>query len=47
MKFTKEEQIVKLKARIAKMKQNPDNLLKSPGVLNRLRKNLEKLNNNE
>lgn len=43
MKFTKEEQIVKLKARIAKMKQNPDNLLKSPGVLNRLKNNLKKL----
>lgn len=47
MNFTKEEKIIKLKARIAKMEQNPINLLKSPGVLNRLRKNLEKLNNNE
>lgn len=47
MNFTKEEKIIKLKASIAKMEQNPINLLKSPGVLNRLRKNLEKLNNNE
>ena len=41
--MTKEEQIVKLKARIAKMEQNMDNLVKSPGVLNRLRATLKKL----
>ena len=45
MSFTKEEQIVKLKARIAKMEQNPDNLVKTTGVLRRLRANLEKLKN--
>lgn len=43
MKLTKEERIVNLKARIAKMEQNPDNLMKTPGVLNRLKKELNKL----
>ena len=43
MNFTKEEKIVMLKARIAKMEQNPINLLKSPGVLSRLKNNLKKL----
>lgn len=43
MNFTKEEKIVMLKARIAKMEQNPINLLKSPGVLNRLKNNLKRL----
>lgn len=43
MNFTKEEKIVMLKARIAKMEQNSINLLKSPGVLNRLKNNLKRL----
>ena len=43
MNFTKEEKIVMLKARSAKMEQNPINLLKSPGVLNRLKNNLKRL----
>ena len=43
MKLTKEERIVNLKARIAKMEQNSDNLMKTPGVLNRLKKELNKL----
>ena len=43
MNFTKEEKIVMLKARISKMEQNPINLLKSPGVLSRLKNNLKKL----
>lgn len=45
MKLTKEEKIVMLEARIAKMEQNPVNLLKSTGVLNRLRHDLERLKN--
>lgn len=45
MKFTKEAQIAMLEARITKMEQNPVNLLKSPGVLNRLRHDLEQLKN--
>lgn len=47
MKLTKEEKIVMLEARIAKMEQNPVNLLKSPGVLNRLRHDLEQLKSDE
>ena len=43
MNFTKEEKIVMLKARIAKMEQNPIKHLKSPGVLSRLKNNLKKL----
>lgn len=45
MRFTKEAQIAMLEARVAKLEQNPDNLIKTTGVLRRLRANLEKLKN--